>query len=420
MKVLIIGAGTGGLALAHRLQLAGIEVEVFERNRTAMDGLAGYGIHLNADGWGALRRCLPEALFQLLDSRAGHAGTILNFRTERLERLCVRDDAAILNVGSDVVERRSIGRLQLRKLLLTGLAPTTVEANGVVRFSKEFMGYESGANGVTTHFADGTHAAGDVLVGADASHSRVRQQYLPHLGRVDLGIATIAGRLPLHSGMTSALPSFFTDGSLNNIVSRGSDWMFVSSWLAARSAGTAISDPEQSSYLVWAYAAREVSYGSNLEACNGEQLRDMVLTRIADWSPTLRAAVESSDPATIKPVRLKSMPTLDHWNPSQVTLIGDAIHNMTPMAGIGANTALRDAAELGDRLAQSNSDPASIQNSIAAYEDRMREYANRAVALSRGNAERATNKRGRLMFRTVLRVAERVPWLKSRLFAKAL
>jgi 2-polyprenyl-6-methoxyphenol hydroxylase-like FAD-dependent oxidoreductase len=43
MRILIIGAGLGGLCLAQRLLKAGLEVEVIERNAATADNLAGYG-----------------------------------------------------------------------------------------------------------------------------------------------------------------------------------------------------------------------------------------------------------------------------------------------------------------------------------------------------------------------------------------
>ena len=41
MEVIVIGAGTGGLCLAHGLKRAGINVNVYERDRTRADGLQG-------------------------------------------------------------------------------------------------------------------------------------------------------------------------------------------------------------------------------------------------------------------------------------------------------------------------------------------------------------------------------------------
>ena len=404
MKVVIIGAGIGGLALAHALATAGVEVKVYERNASAFDGLAGYGIHLDRQGWAALRVCLPANLFEALDRQAGHAGTTLNFLDETLKPLCVRDDA---------VERRSIGRLELRKLLLTGL--TDDQDGGIVHFSKSFVAYDTRPDGVDVLLSDGSIVAADVLVGADASRSMVRQLYLPDLEREDLGIVNIAGRMPLSRDLARQLPRGLVDGSLNNIVPDGPDWMFVSTWIAKTP------DPSKSKkeddYLVWAYVARQTTYPEELDSLDGPALQAVVSTRIADWSPDLRAVVAQSDPDTVKTVPLRSMPTLPQWTASRITLLGDAIHNMTPMAGIGANTALRDAAVLGRELVGAARGNRDIVEAIGAYEAEMRDYANTAVALSRRNAERASQGGpSRTVFRIVLRLAARVPWLKRRVF----
>ena len=69
----------------------------------------------------------------------------------------------------------------------------------------------------------------------------------------------------------------------------------------------------------------------------------MVADRIAGWSPGLRRLVAGSAPDTVNALRIRSAEPVTAWPTGPVTLLGDAIHNMTPMAGIGANTALRDA-----------------------------------------------------------------------------
>src|SRR5437763_224277 len=50
LKVMIIGAGTGGLCLAHGLKSDNVAVEVFERDYTPSDRLQGYRLSLSATG----------------------------------------------------------------------------------------------------------------------------------------------------------------------------------------------------------------------------------------------------------------------------------------------------------------------------------------------------------------------------------
>ena len=75
----------------------------------------------------------------------------------------------------------------------------------------------------------------------------------------------------------------------------------------------------------------------------GADLQRIVLDRTTGWAPALRELIGGSDPATVNVIRVRSATAVEPWPTGRVTLLGDAIHNMTPMGGIGANTALRDA-----------------------------------------------------------------------------
>jgi salicylate hydroxylase len=123
-----------------------------------------------------------------------------------------------------------------------------------------------------------------------------------------------------------------------------------------------------------------------------------------------RRLVGDSDPATVNALHVKSAIPVDRWPTGRVTLLGDAIHNMTPMAGVGANTALRDADLLRRRLAEGG----PLAEAVAGYEREMLDYGFAAVRQSLRHAERAasTSWAGRAGFRTMLRLTAAIPPLR--------
>jgi 2-polyprenyl-6-methoxyphenol hydroxylase-like FAD-dependent oxidoreductase len=422
MRVLIIGAGTGGLCLAHGLRKNGVDVEVFERSIEGDDGLPGFGIHINANGARALHACLPLQNWLRFDEASAPARDVVRFHDEHLAQIVARDGDFVTDESDPVLHRRGVSRVALRDALRLGL---TGPGDLVIRWGKEFVGYDRTPAGVVARFADGTTATGDVLVGADGSNSRVRRQYLPDLERLDVGVLTVAGRYALTPATEDRLPPSLTDGSVNNIVPAGPGWMFAAAWRSPRVPADAHHDdaPDTAAhdYIVWAYAAARDTFPDEVDRMSSDQLRDLVLGRMKSWSPTLRKLVADAEPGSLGPVALKSMPRLEPWPSSPVTLLGDAIHNMTPMAGVGANTALRDAGHLTVALTRAARGEQGLVAGIAEYEARMRGYANIAVGTSLRNARTAGSgdRWGRTAFRLLLRTAGAVPPIKRLMFAGA-
>jgi 2-polyprenyl-6-methoxyphenol hydroxylase-like FAD-dependent oxidoreductase len=101
------------------------------------------------------------------------------------------------------------------------------------------------------------------------------------------------------------------------------------------------------------------------------------------------------------------------WQTQRVTLLGDAIHAMTPYRGIGANIALKDAVRLCRALTIANR-----AESIRGYEKDMIDYGFRAVQTSLHAMNQAVMEdRVRLMLsRAVLRIIDSVPPLKRQMF----
>lgn len=403
MRVLIIGAGFGGLCLANGLQQEErIEVLVFERHTDASHELAGYGLHIGADGKRALQRCLSERSYQQFLAIACTAGSKWAFRDTQLQLIALRDDAKMTQKPESVVERRATHRGPFRKVLLEGLI-SGAEGKATVLWGKAFTHYEEMEDGrVRAHFADGSNEDGDILIGADGSKSKVREQRLPYVQREDLGIVTIVGRYQLDEARKKDLPSIMTDASLNNIVPYGRGWLFIASFAETN-------DGSEEDYTLWAYIVPKSETPTNTRSLSQEQLRDIALAGVKGWAAPLETVIRDGDLSTISPIILRSMPTLPQWESNNITLMGDAIHNMTPMAGVGANIALRDAHVLTDLIIEAHRGNIKIVEALGKYENEMREYANAAVALSRDIAEGASSPWliQRWLFHGVLWLAQR-------------
>jgi len=89
------------------------------------------------------------------------------------------------------------------------------------------------------------------------------------------------------------------------------------------------------------------------------------------------------------------------------------------MAGIGANTALRDADLLRRQLIAVASGEQDLVPALHEYEEHMRRYGFAAVKRSLSNARQAgsANRLARGAFRTVLRIIAAVPPLRRRMVA---
>jgi 2-polyprenyl-6-methoxyphenol hydroxylase-like FAD-dependent oxidoreductase len=110
---------------------------------------------------------------------------------------------------------------------------------------------------------------------------------------------------------------------------------------------------------------------------------------------------------------------VERWEPSTVTLIGDAAHTMTPGRGVGANTALRDAVLLCRNLVEVRDGRKDLVTAVGDYEKRMVEYGFDAVLKSRkqisGDDPIHKPVVGRIVLaltRTALRVVNHTPPLK--------
>lgn len=232
------------------------------------------------------------------------------------------------------------------------------------------------------YYRDGSSATADVLIGADGANSRVRRQLLPRAERIDTGIVAIAGKHRL-DGAGVTLPHALTH-DVNMVIPAGRGFLFTAVWHPDRCTVRPDADPPEgflldnaTAYTFWAYADASSKFplAEGLDSLSGSDLRRLVLDGTNGWAPALRDLIAGSDPDTVNAIRVCSSTPVDAWQTGPVTLLGDAIHNMTPMGGIGANTALRDADLLRRQLTAASTGQQRLLPALQEYERQMRKSA---------------------------------------------
>jgi salicylate hydroxylase len=421
--VLIIGGGIGGLTLAQGLQRAGVSAAVYERDRSATDRLQGYRVHISPIGSRALHECLPPHLFAIFDRTCGAPNTAVRFFTEHM-RVLLAFEGDLVASTDPVARHRAASRITLRQLLLAGLDN--------VHFGKTFERYEQCGERIIAYFEDGSSAEGDVLVAADGGGSRVRRQFLPYAQRVDTGVVGIAGKIFLDAARERIARPLLDGISL--VAARGGLGLFVAIQEMTGGPIGGIGDNEPAlagagnlydntrSYLMWALSAKREKFGlREAEWTETPALAAAAAHAMAGWSRAFRDLVELADPTTISCLPIRTSVPVAPWRSGRITLLGDAIHSMTPYRGVGANVAIKDAARLKRALVAARRGECGLIEAIRDYETAMRGYGFRAVRNSlKAMHQTVTDSRLALMFsRLTMRAIDALPPVK-RLMASRL
>ena len=219
-------------------------------------------------------------------------------------------------------------------------------------------------------------------MGADGVGSRVRARLAPDLGVVDIGVRCLYGKIPLAGVAREHVPPDFLRG-----------FCFVSDGhgIGAAFAPVLFREPpaEYGDYLMAVVTGTNQALGHDDEelfALRPDELWSVAVDRTATWHPAVRDLMAAGDPTAAFPVTLRSCTRIDPWPTGRVTLLGDAAHPMTPAAGAGANTALRDAAHL-TRALITVAEGAALADALADHEAEMISYGLGVVTESLRNAE---------------------------------
>jgi 2-polyprenyl-6-methoxyphenol hydroxylase-like FAD-dependent oxidoreductase len=373
LHILIIGGGIGGLCLAQGLKKSGISVSVYERDQSVAFRHQGYRISLKEEGSRALRDCLPENLFQLTVATAIKSATRMVFLDHHLNQKFAKP---IPLLPEDTFF--GVHRLTLREILLAGL-------DGMVHFGKTFVQFEHVPDGrIRASFADGTQAYGDLLVGADGTHSAVRDLLVPDAVIDDLDSA-IYGKTPLTPDLLERVPEVLID-SFNRMSDPEGVSLSVATcrkregWTSALerfAPDLRLTDMPDS--LSWTLSHSHAS----LRGADGLILHRLACDLLKEWPREVARIIEEAERAATFLVTIRSARPVKPWQTEQVTLLGDAIHTMSPGRGEGANTALRDAQFLRSVLAKMETGEIPLNQAKAQYEATMLRYGFEAVATSR-------------------------------------
>jgi 2-polyprenyl-6-methoxyphenol hydroxylase-like FAD-dependent oxidoreductase len=388
--ILIIGAGIGGLALAQGLKKDGIRVTVYERDQSAHFRSQGYRIGINSDGGRALANCLPENLFQVFveTSCKPITGRMVSYDSQ-LQEIFSRfipgqlSNLSFDSTGPGVAPYTAVNRLTLREVLLAGL-------DDIVHFDKTLARYEQIEGGqIRAVFTDGTMDVGDLLVGADGSNSVARQQLIPDAKLTEMGHSIYGKTLLTSPNIMEWVPEDFYNGFIGVNGPHGLGMVIVgfrkrdSFAQAAAKLPSTVTITEPQDYLMWSVHLSDFQLSADeFHRADPGTLLAMARDATKDWHPVLQQVVREAQTEATFPITIRYAEPVKHWQTENITLLGDAIHTMPPTRGVGANTALKDAELLVNKLVAVKRKQISLIQAKTDYEEKMLQYGFEAVSKS--------------------------------------
>jgi FAD-dependent urate hydroxylase len=331
LHVVIVGAGMGGLTAALALRQAGYGVELYDRAPVLAP--AGAGVSLWSNGIKVLSRL-----------KLGEAIRAIGGSMQRMCYLSKEGDALTsfsLEPLVKAVGQRPypVARTDLQRMLLDAVGPEHV------RLGAHCIAVEQNGSAATAVFLDGHRATGDVVVGADGTHSIIRGIVLGE--KVDRRYAGYV--------------------NFNGLVAYDSDLAPPDTWV------TYVGDHKRASMMPVGGGRLYFFFDVPLEPGLPPVASDVAaeLTHhFKGWAPPVLRLIERLEPARVTRGEIFDIEPLRRFVRGRVALLGDAAHSTAPDLGQGGCQAMEDAWVLANALSTND---LGVEDALERYEAARRE-----------------------------------------------
>lgn len=332
-RILIVGAGIGGLSAGLALQQRGFDVVIYERAAKIRE--IGAGIIVTANARRALQHLSVDAALEAASS------------CNAVHYFCDYKTGAVLHErnNEELGSRYGFRSLQVHRADLHGLLLGAFRRNAPESLhpAHEFIRLDQDRDGVRAVFSNGHADEADVLIGADGNASAVRTFLFPDEPAVFNGQVAFRALIPdelapasvrhLGFGMHRAPKRYL----LHYPLRRGKIMNLI---------GCGQSD-------------RWEEEGWAIPATNDE-----FASAYSDFAPELLRLIHNIPPGALFKWGLRDREPLANWTHGRVAMLGDAAHPMTPFLGQGACLAIEDALVLGRAFAVAG----GADEALARYE----------------------------------------------------
>ncbi|KAF9283545.1 hypothetical protein BGZ88_010436 [Linnemannia elongata] len=382
-KVLIVGAGLGGMALGILLHKAKIPFEIYERASVVKP--LGTALSFNATTAVMFKQCgFYDEFLAIAKPMSGVQ--VGNTRRTIDYKIDFSEQEELFGANGFIVPRPDICDLFIRHV-----------PKEHMHMGKKVVSSEQTEEGVRLSFADGTTAEGAILVGADGAYSTIRQQMYEQLKKEDRLLASDGEPLPFSTtclvGQTKPLdpkdfPSLaLPDSQVMTILGKGTPYAWsifttkrnTIAWAVGEVLGRE-SSKEGEKNEEWGPGAAEAM-------C--ELSRDFPVISGGDKLVTMGDLIDWTPKDLITKVMLEEK-VFETWYDGRVVLIGDACHKISPAGGAGATNAIHDAITVANWIYALP--PSPTKNDIEKY---FAEYKKERLPKAKGAYESS------LMFKTI-------------------